>query len=202
MTEFSYLIKIPKERIAVLIGKKGKIKRRIEETTNTKLDIDSTEGDVSVSGKDALTLYATREIIKAIGRGFNPEIAMLLLKQDYAFEIITIPDHDKKNHLKRIKGRIIGSNGKTRAIIEENTECFVSVYGKTISLIGRTDTIHLARKAVEMIIKGSPHSSVYSWLERMRRQVIRREHEENFDDYLREPKKEKEEDSLLDEEEK
>ena len=74
--EFSYELKIPKERVAVLIGKKGEIKKQIEQATNTKLKIDSKEGDVEISGEDALKLYATREIIRAIGRGFNPEIAM------------------------------------------------------------------------------------------------------------------------------
>jgi len=46
------------------------------------------EGDVFVKGEDALGLYSTREIIKAIGRGFNPETAKLLLKQDYSFELV------------------------------------------------------------------------------------------------------------------
>lgn len=184
MAEFGYQIKIPRERIAILIGKKGEVKRQIEEFTHTNLEIDSKEGDVSVSGEDALALYSTREIIKAIGRGFNPDIAMLLTKQDYGFEVITLPEADKKNHLTRIKGRIIGTEGKTRRIIEEMTECFLSVYGKTVSIIGRSDTLHLARKAIEMIIKGSPHSGVYQWLEKMHRQYKRREFEENIDDFL------------------
>ncbi len=185
MAEFSYQIKIPKERIAVLIGKHGEIKKHIEEATKTKLEIDSKEGDVNVRGEDALMLYSAREIIKAIARGFNPEIADLLLKQDYMFEIISLPDFDKKSHLKRIKGRIIGTNGKTRRIIEENTDCYICVYGKTVSIIGRNDTVHIARKAVEMIIKGSQHSNVYRWLEKMRKEIRRREFEERFEDYIK-----------------
>jgi ribosomal RNA assembly protein len=82
MTEFSYQIKIPKERIAVLIGKKGEIKNQIEEHTRTRIDVDSKEGDITVSGEDAITLYSTRDIIRAIGRGFNPDIALLLLKPE------------------------------------------------------------------------------------------------------------------------
>ncbi|MBT3720103.1 RNA-processing protein [archaeon] len=184
MAEFGYQIKIPKERIAILIGKNGQVKREIEELTKTKLVIDSKEGDVSVKGEDALLLYSTREIIKAIGRGFNPETASLLIKQDYAFEIITLPEFDKKNHLTRIKGRIIGSEGKTRRIIEEMTECYVSVYGKTVSIVGRTDTLHIARKAIDMILKGSPHSTVYRMLERMYRETKRREYEDKPSEYL------------------
>jgi ribosomal RNA assembly protein len=191
MTEFAYQIKIPKERIAVLIGKKGEIKKQLEENTKTKINVDSKEGDVSVCGKDALLLYSTRDIIKAIGRGFNPEIAMLLLKQDYAFEIINLPEFNKPTQFRRIKGRIIGKDGKSRRLIEEYTDTFISVYGKTVSLIGRTEQVSIARRALEMLIKGSQHSNVYRWLEKMRRNLKRREYEENFEDYLRNDEKSK-----------
>jgi ribosomal RNA assembly protein len=183
-TEFAYQIKIPKERIAVLIGKKGETKSTLIEETGVDIDIDSNEGEVTVKGDDALSLYATREIIKAIGRGFNPETAMLLLKQDYAFEMVNLPDYDNPTQFRRIKGRIIGKDGKSRRLIEDYTECFISVYGKTVALIGRTDTVHYARRAVEMLIKGSPHSTVYQWLEKMRRQIKRREFEEKTEDFL------------------
>ena len=186
MTEFSYQVKIPKDRIAVLIGKKGEIKKQLEDNTKTKLNVDSEEGDVSVIGEDALALYCTRDIIRAIGRGFNPEIAMLLLKQDYAFEMINLPDFDKTAQFRRIKGRIIGSEGKSRRLIEEQTECYISVYGKTVSLIGQTEQVSIARRAIEMLIKGSPHSNVYRWLEKMRREVKRREFEEKTEDFMKE----------------
>ena len=186
MTEFSYQIKIPKDRIAVLIGKKGEIKKQIEENTKTKINVDSEEGDVSVSGEDALSLYCTRDIIRAIGRGFNPDLAMLLLKQDYAFEIINLPDFDNPSQFRRIKGRVIGKEGKSRRVIEEQTECFISVYGKTVSLLGQTEQVSIARRAIEMLIKGSPHSNVYKWLEKMSREVNRREFEEKTEDYLKE----------------
>ena len=132
MTEFSYQVKIPKDRIAVLIGKKGEIKKLLEENTKTKINVDSEDGDVSVSGEDALSLYCTRNIIRAIGRGFNPEIAMLLLKQDYAFEMINLPEYNKPSQFRRIKGRVIGTEGKSRRLIEEQTECYISVYVKTV----------------------------------------------------------------------
>ena len=89
-SEFSYELKIPKDRVAVLIGQKGKIKRDFESQTKTKMKIDSQEGDVILTGKDSLALYSLREVIRAIGRGFNPEIASLLFKQDYVLEIIVL----------------------------------------------------------------------------------------------------------------
>lgn len=170
--EFGYELKIPKDRIAVLIGKKGEVKKRLEEATKTELKIDSKEGDVFVSGSDALGLFSAREIIKAVGRGFNPEIAFLLLKGDYVLEIINIPDYvSNKEDLTRIKGRVIGKGGKSRKVIESITECYLSIFGKTVAIIGLADNALLAKKAVEMLLKGSPHSHVYSMLERKRKEA-------------------------------
>ena len=73
MTEYRYELKIPKERVAVLIGKAGSMKKELETSTKTKLDIDSEEGDVFVKGEEALGLFLAREIIQAIGRGFHPQ---------------------------------------------------------------------------------------------------------------------------------
>ncbi len=177
MNELSYELKIPKERIAVLIGKEGKTKKDIEEATKTSLDIDSREGDIFIKGEDGLSIYTAKETITAIGRGFNPEIALLLLKVDYSFELIDLSDFagKSKNSQLRIKGRIIGTEGKTRRIIEEMTETYLSVYGKTVAIIGSTECVPVARKAIEMLIEGSNHSSVYKWLEKQRRIMKKRE---------------------------
>ncbi len=175
MNIFTYEIKVPKERIAVIIGKEGCIKKELEEATKTTLRVDSQEGDVFITGSDALGLYTAREILKAIGRGFNPEIAQLLLKADYAFEVISLVDYGArtKEGLQRIKGRVIGSAGKARKLIEELTQTYISVFGKTVSIIGTTEDVALARQAVESILKGATHSSVYQWLERKRKQIKR-----------------------------
>ena len=180
--EYSYELKIPKDRVAVLIGKKGEVKKEIESATKTKLNIDSKEGDVLISGKDALNLYTTREIVKAIARGFNPEIAKLLLKPDYAFELISLNDYTGKNKSdeKRIKGRLIGSEGKSRKTVEELSETYICVYGKTVGMIGRVENVSIARKAVESIIRGSPNSKVYRWLESKRKEMIKRDIEQSW----------------------
>jgi ribosomal RNA assembly protein len=173
-TEYSYELKIPKDRVAVLIGKDGETKHLIEENTKSKLNVDSTEGDVRVTGKDPLLLLQTREIIQAIGRGFNPDIALLLLKQDYSFELMNLMDYVKgKNHLMRIKGRVIGSEGKSRKTIEMLTECYISVYGKTVGIIGEVEGVQQARKAVDSLLSGSNHANVFRTLERYRRELKR-----------------------------
>ncbi len=171
MKEYNYELRIPKERIAVLIGKSGKVKKQIESATKTKISVDSKEGDISIIGTDAIKLFNAREMIKAIGRGFNPEIAFFLLKGDYLFEILNIGDYAKtKQTEKRLKGRIIGRSGKSRGLIEELTETNISVFGKTVSIIGPTEKVANARKAVEMLLKGSSHANVFKFLEKRRRE--------------------------------
>jgi len=175
--EFSYELRIPKERIAVLIGLRGKVKKEIEAATHSKLEIDSNEGDVMIKGDDTLGMYSAREVIKAVGRGFNPDVALLLLHHDYTLEVLSLPDYlgKSKNKTIRVKGRVIGEGGKTRRIIEEHTETSISVYGKTIAIIGKVENAGVAKKAIEDLLEGAPHSAVYRWLEKKRKDLKMKE---------------------------
>lgn len=174
ISEFSYELKIPRDRVAVLIGLKGKIKRDLEARTKTKIQIDSQEGDVILTGKDSLALFSLREVIRAVARGFNPDIAQLLFKQDYVLEIVPIMDFARnKNDLIRLRGRMIGADGKARSTIEKLTDSFIVVYGKTVAIIGTTESAILAKRATENLLEGSPHANIYSWLERNRKNLKR-----------------------------
>ena len=176
MTSYSYELKIPQERVAVLIGKKGEVKKSIESDTKTQIKVDSLEGDIFVYGKDALGLYTAREIIRAIGRGFNPDIAELLLKQDYVFEMVNLTEYTgkSKNTLLRLKGRVIGKEGRARKLIEELSESYISVYGKSAGIIGTAESAAMAKRAVEALLRGSTHATVYKWLENKRREMKRK----------------------------
>ena len=55
-------LKVPRSRVAVIIGKSGKDKRSIEKLTHTKISIDSKEGDVIVEG-ESLDCFLTINII-------------------------------------------------------------------------------------------------------------------------------------------
>lgn len=177
--EFNYDLKIPKDRIAVLIGKEGFVKQELESQTGINIDVDSKEGDVKLKGENSLNLYALKEVVLAVGRGFNPDIAQLLLKQDYVLDIIPLLDYVKnKGHLDRIKGRVIGAKGKSRSTIESLTDTFISVYGKTIAIIGRSENVISAKKAIESLLQGSPHSNVYRFLEKNRTRLKQKELED------------------------
>lgn len=175
-SKIHFELRIPKARIAVLIGKEGQTKKDIETHTESTLQIDSQEGDILISGKDPIKTIVAKDICRAVGRGFNPDVALLLLKPDFAFELIDLTDDGaSKNNLIRIKGRIIGSEGKSREIIEKMLGVFVSVFGKTVGLIGEIERVNAARQAIEMLITGSPHSSVYRWLEKKHTTLTKKE---------------------------
>ena len=170
--EFSYELKVPEERIAVLIGTEGETKKEIEKATNSTLDI-SKEGDVHILGNDGLLLFTAKEMVRAIGRGFNPKIALQLVKVDYALEIIDMTEvvGKSKNNLERMKGRLIGTEGKARREIEHLTGTSISIYGKTIGIIGESSDVALARQAMGMLLDGSMHKTVYQFLERKRKEM-------------------------------
>jgi len=177
---YSQELKIPKERIGVLIGKKGEIKRELEKRGNVKIDVDSEHGDVVITGKDAIMIYDIKIIVQAIGRGFSPEIAMQLFNEDYIFELIDIKEYagKSKKKMERLRGRVIGENGKARRMIESMTETDISIYGKTIGIIGNVERVAIARHALEMLLSGAPHGYVYKRLEAKRRELHRIEFEE------------------------
>ncbi|MBS3139456.1 RNA-processing protein [Candidatus Woesearchaeota archaeon] len=173
MDEFSYELKVPVERIAVVIGKDGETKKELEAATSSKIEV-SAEGDVMIIGSDALLLYTAREIVRAIARGFNPKVALLLLKTDYALEIIDLKDvaGKSRNTLERLKGRVIGKGGRAREEMERLTETHISVYGKTIGIIGEVQQASIAREAVAMLLSGSMHKTVYAFLERKKKEML------------------------------
>jgi len=170
--EFSYELKVPEERIAVLIGTDGETKKEIEKATHSTLEI-SKEGDVHILGNDGLLLFTAKEMVRAIGRGFNPKIALQLVKVDYALEIIDMTEvvGKSKNNLERMKGRLIGTEGKARREIEHLTGTSISIYGKTIGIIGNTEDVAMARQAMGMLLDGLMHKTVYQFLERKRKEM-------------------------------
>ena len=161
-------VKIPDKRIAVLVGIKGQDKRMIEKAAKAKLTIDSETGSVTIALNegDAVNLDKAVNLVKAIARGFSPEKALLLLNDEYYFDLIDLREEIGKSPkaLARVKSRVIGKQGKMREQIEAHTSCFVSVFGNTIALIGKIEEIETAKHALEMIIGGSQLTSVLKFL--------------------------------------
>ena len=168
------MVRIPNERIAVLIGRMGKTKTEIEKACSVKLEIDSETGETMIIADgniaDILPFKAV-EIITAIGRGFSPDTAMRLLKGENTLHVIDLRSFAGKSssQIERIKGRIIGEGGRARDNMEKLTDTSISVYGRTVSIIGERNSLKVAVDAISSLSSGSMHGSVYNKLEGARR---------------------------------
>ena len=64
-------LKVPRDRVAVLIGAKGATRRQLEERSGIKMDVDSENNEVvlhdEVDGADPLMVLKMQDIVKAIG---------------------------------------------------------------------------------------------------------------------------------------
>ena len=171
---------IPNDRVGVLVGLGGTVKSTIEDRLFVDLKIDSPSGAVEIGVKpnapDPSGALQAKDIVLAIGRGFSPERAFRLFNEDTTLDIIDLHDFFGKNEaeIRRVDGRIIGREGKTRRILEELTGAAISVSGHTVSIIGGYEAVSMAKDALEKLIKGRQHGTVYKFLRR-RRQEIKKE---------------------------
>ena len=183
-----HLSRVPKDRIAVLIGKSGKTRKMIEAACGGDLNIDSQTGDVSISWKgepDPIRRMKAPDVISAIGRGFSPERAVHLLEDNFFLRLYNIREWvgRQPNQTRRMRSRLIGTNGRIRTLIEEMSRCEIAVYGSTVAVMGDNDALSLATPAIEGILDGSEHSTVLFGLEQdKRRQRLRSKNLETFRD--------------------
>jgi ribosomal RNA assembly protein len=172
---FQQVIKIPNDRIGVIIGKNGKVKTEIQDKCNVIIEVDSENGNaiISSTSKPIIEMepFKAVEIVSAIAKGFSPERAYRLLGEEEVLQLVDLRDYAGKsaNSLSRIKGRIIGEAGKSRKTIEEISGVYISVYGHTVGLIGTFEEIKLATEAVIMLSKGRSHANVYNILQEAKR---------------------------------
>jgi ribosomal RNA assembly protein len=178
MSRPNSFVRIPKERVGVLIGPDGAVKRDIEQRLQVKLEIDSEAGGIEIildeNSTDPSLVLRAKDVVTAIGRGFAPEQVQRLLRGEEAiFDFIDLRNvfGRSDSDIRRVKSRIIGMNGKTRKTIEELTEADVVIYGHTVGIIGNFEEADAARNAIQMIIQGSEHHTVYTFLQKKRREI-------------------------------
>lgn len=172
-------LRIPKSRIAVVIGPDGSVKRQLEKTTKISMSINSNDGLVILEStddcEDPLAVWKARDIVRAIGRGFSPQRAFSLLDDDTYLRIINLEEFgNTPNQIRRLKGRVIGQGGKTRRNIEELTDTYVAIMGNTISVIGEVENQQVAVNAIVRLLRGAEHSTVNRYLNTQRRKMKKR----------------------------
>ena len=183
-----HLSRVPKDRIAVLIGKSGKTRKMIEDSCRGKLSIDSQTGDVSISWEgdpDPVRRMKVPDVITAIARGIAPERAIRLMSDDVFLRMYDIREWvgRQPNQTRRMRSRLIGRNGRIRTLIEEMSKCEIAIYGSTVAVIGDNEGLALAAPAIEGILEGSEHSTVLFGLEQdKKRQRLRSKNLDTFRD--------------------
>ena len=137
------LPRVPKDRIAVIIGAKGATSKAIREAAGCKkFIIDSDSGDIDVEWGEPGTYDPVRamklpDVVKAIGRGMAPDAAIRLLDDDHFFEMVDIREYvgKRSNQQRRVRARIIGRQGKIRKLIEQLTNTQISIYNSTVVIV-------------------------------------------------------------------
>ncbi len=175
---FEKMVRIPADRVGVLIGRSGATKSSIESACGVRLGIDGESGEVLVEAASSapqdierIRPFKAVEIVTAIGRGFSPRHAMLLLREENALHVLDLREFGGKSRgqIERIKGRLIGEGGRARRNMENLSSTSISVYGRTVSVIGSSKNLRLAVDAISSLSAGSMHGSVYGRLESARR---------------------------------
>ena len=76
-------VKVPMDRVAVIIGPGGNTKALIEKKSTASLHIDSQTGSIEITDPtDPLLAMRAAEVIKSIGRGFSPDKVLRLFDDD------------------------------------------------------------------------------------------------------------------------
>ncbi|MEM0333313.1 MAG: KH domain-containing protein [Candidatus Aenigmatarchaeota archaeon] len=157
-------IVLPEERAKIIKNRKEWIEK-IESLSNCKIELD--EQEVKIEGEDHFSVLRTKEVFRALGRGFDLNDALLLLDQDYYLDVIDLKDWGKTRERRvQLKGRVIGKKGSFKKMLEEKTGTKIIVEGKTISILGKWEGVNLARRAIEMLLEGRMHTTVQKFLER------------------------------------
>jgi ribosomal RNA assembly protein len=174
-------VKIPPERLGAVIGEEGSVKKEISRRLGVSINID-TVNSIAIIEPEAdntppVNVVKAAEIVKAIAYGFTPDKAMSLLNEDYVLVVVDLKEllGDKENHLRRVKGRIIGEGGRARRTLEELTGTYIVVGDYHVAIIGEYERAMAAKEAVEMLAQGRMHSTVYRHLETLMRDIKRRE---------------------------
>lgn len=148
----------PKE---IVIIKKNK--NFLEKNLEIKIQIKDKE---LIIESNPFNEYIAEKVIDAINFGFSLEIAMLIKKEDFLFEVINIKEYTRRKNLQQIRARIIGTKGKTLKVLHELTKCFLELKNNEVGIIGSPESIQNAQEAIISLIRGAKQRNVYSFLEK------------------------------------
>jgi ribosomal RNA assembly protein len=169
-------VRVPLDRVGALVGPGGGVKAQLERRARVRLNIDSQTGSVEIVERpdtNPLKALQAEEVVRAIGRGFSPDHAQMLFSEHVFLAVVDIREYTgaRSARQRQMRGRVIGEKGRTRKMIEDLAGCHLAIQGNTVAVIGDLEGVDVAKRAVDMLLSGSEHSTVYGFLERKRREA-------------------------------
>lgn len=146
-----------------------KNRRRLEKKLNVK--ITNRGKEVKIDGLPEYERIAEK-VIDALNFGFEYSVAIQIVEEDFAFEIVNIKDYTKRQNLKSVRARIIGTQRKALNTIEQLTDCVLELKDNQVGIIGPDEQIEHAQTAIISIVQGAKQSNAYKFLEKNKLQPI------------------------------
>ena len=138
-------------------------KRILEQKLKVKISIKGKKLDFTGNEVDE---FVSDRVFDAIDFGFSVNDALLLCEEDMLFEKMHIRDFTRRKNLEEVRGRIVGTKGKTIRTLANLSGCLIQLRGNELGIIGPSEDIDEAMQALENLIRGSKQTNVYSFLEK------------------------------------
>ncbi len=118
--------------------------------------------------EDFYFLYKFDKFIKGLKAGFDIKKLLNILDNDWdILEIdLKLVFEKKINHIIRIKGRIIGEEGKILEELKKKTNADIIIKDKYIYILGDSVSLQSAYEGIKRIIKGEKHGTVFNYLDK------------------------------------
>ena len=136
---------------------------------NLKVKITIKRKKIIIKG-EPLDEYEALMVLDAINLGFSARKSCSLKDEDMIFERLNIKDHTRRKNLEIVRGRLIGTHGKTKETIEKICNCEIKIKGNIVGIIAPAESIEYITTAITNLIRGTKQTNIYKYLERINTQ--------------------------------
>ena len=152
------MIKLIIDKLARITKNKKKLEKEL------KVKISNRGKEIYIEG-DAEDEYLAEKVMIALDFGF-PFSDALRITKDNDFEIVNIKDYTHRKNLEKVRGRIIGTKGKTLSTLCKLTGCCFEMKDNNVGIIGPPECMKLAQEAIVSLAQGAKHGNVYKGIEK------------------------------------